>query len=221
MLARGQVPESIQTAVKLGRMIALSKADGGVGGIVAGDVIRRLVARTMSKQLMEAVQSATSPFQYAMATKAGCECISHVLQGLTELNPNATILSVDGMSAYDTISWRAMLQGLSNVEGGRSALPFVSMFYGSPSQYLWEDERGVTHTIHQGEGGEQGDAMMPLWLSWTTRILSHLPREPRQFRHIARRSIDGGRHPPQPRQNKNLEFSRGETFRVQCFADGC
>ena len=150
LLARGQVPQSIETAIKLGRMTALSKADGGVRGIVARDVIRRLVARTMSQQQMESVQSATSPFQYAMATRAGCECISHVLQGLTELNPNATILSVDGMSAYDTISRRAMLQGLSNIEGGRSALPFVSMFYGSPSQYLWEDERGVTHTIHQG-----------------------------------------------------------------------
>ena len=129
LLARGQVPESIQAAVKLGRMTALSKADGGVRGIVAGDVIWRLVARTKSQQLMEAAQSATSPFQHAMAIMAGCEGIFHVLQGLTELNPNASILSVDGMSAYDTISRRAMSQGLSNVEGGRSALPFVSMFY--------------------------------------------------------------------------------------------
>ena len=119
----------------------------------------------MSQQMMEAVQSATSPYQYAMATRAGCECISHVLQGLTEMNPNATILSVDGLSAYDTISRSAMFQGLSKIEGGQSALPFVSMFYGSPSQYLWEDERGVTHTVHQGEGGEQGDAMMPLLYS--------------------------------------------------------
>ena len=63
--------------------------------------------------------------------QAGCECISHVLQALTELNPNATILSVDGMSAYDMMSRKAMLQGLSNVEGGRGALPFVSMFYGT------------------------------------------------------------------------------------------
>ena len=38
VFARGQVLESIQTAVKLGRMTALSKADGGVRGIVAGDV---------------------------------------------------------------------------------------------------------------------------------------------------------------------------------------
>ena len=41
-------------------------------------------------------------------------------------------------------------------------LPFVRMFYGFPSQYLWDDDDGVTHPIPQGEGGEQGDAMMPL-----------------------------------------------------------
>ena len=161
-LARGQVPQDIQAAIRMGRLTALRKADGGVRGIVAGDIVRRLVARTMSQQLMDAVQQATAPFQCAMTTKAGCECISHVLQALTELNPNGTILSVDGMSAYDMMSRKAMLQGLTNVEGGRAALPFVSMFYGAPSQYLWEDDSGTVHTIDQGEGGEQGDALMPL-----------------------------------------------------------
>ena len=41
-------------------------------------------------------------------------------------------------------------------------LPFVRMFYGSPSEYLWEDNQGNVHVVPQGEGGEQGDAMMPL-----------------------------------------------------------
>ena len=43
-LAQGAVPESIVDAVRLGRMTALSKPDGGVRGIVVGDVIRRLVS---------------------------------------------------------------------------------------------------------------------------------------------------------------------------------
>ena len=116
-LARGQVPDAIQAAIMMGRMTALSKGDGGVRGIVARDVVRRLVARTMSQQLMDAVQKATAPFQCAMATRAGCECRAHVLRGLTEMNPRATILSVDGMSAYDTISRKAMLQGLRDVHG--------------------------------------------------------------------------------------------------------
>ena len=36
------------------------------------------------------------------------------------------------------------------------------MFHGAPSEYLWEDSNGATHRIPQGEGGEQGDALMPL-----------------------------------------------------------
>ena len=44
-------------------------------------------------------------------------------------------------------------------------MQFVSMFYGAPSQYLWEDDSGTVHTIDQGEGGEQGDASMPLLCS--------------------------------------------------------
>ena len=50
-------------------------------GIVAGDVVRRLVARAMSQQLSPAVERATSPFQHAMTIRAGCECVAHALKG--------------------------------------------------------------------------------------------------------------------------------------------
>ena len=54
----------------------------------------------MSQQLMFEVQDATAPFQYALATKSGCESIA-ALQGLTQLNPRTTVISIDGISAYD------------------------------------------------------------------------------------------------------------------------
>ena len=41
----------------------------------------------------------------------------------------------------------------------------VSQFYDSPSTYLWEDDEGVVHGILQGEGEEQGDALMPALFS--------------------------------------------------------
>ena len=44
-------------------------------------------------------------------------------------------------------------------------LPFVKLFHGAPSQYWWEDELGNVHEVDQGEGGEEGDAMMPLLFS--------------------------------------------------------
>ena len=54
-----------------------------------------------------------------------------------------------------------MLEGLRSIDGGDSVLPFVSQFYGTASTYIWEDDSGVVHEIVQGEGGEQGDPLMP------------------------------------------------------------
>ena len=75
-LAKALVPQVAVDLIRVGRVTA---SDGGVRGIVAGDVIRRLVARTMSQQLSEAVERATAPCQHAFTTRAGCECIAHIL----------------------------------------------------------------------------------------------------------------------------------------------
>ena len=96
----------------------------------------------MAQQLALAVEDATSPFQYALSTRSGCECIAHAVQAMTDVDGTATVLSIDGIGAFDLVSRGAMLEGLRNVDGGGDALPFVSQFYGSPSTYVWEDEEG-------------------------------------------------------------------------------
>ena len=53
------------------------------------------------------------------------------------------------------------MEGLLRMEQGDQILPFVWCFYGSSSTYLWEDETGNVQDIPQGEGGEQGDPLMP------------------------------------------------------------
>ena len=42
--------------------------------------------RTMAHQMAEIVERAV-PHQYALSTRGGCECVAHVLQGLTESDP--------------------------------------------------------------------------------------------------------------------------------------
>ncbi len=160
-LARAEIPELIAAAVRLGRMTALRKDNGGVRGIVSGDVLRRLVARTLAQQHSKAFEAATSPFQYALATRAGTECVAHALRTLTELDPELTVISIDGVGAFDTISRQAMLDALRQVPTASEILPFVMMFHGQPSEYMWTDDRGATRTVIQAEGGEQGDALMP------------------------------------------------------------
>ena len=53
---------------------------------------------------------------------------------------------------------------LTDVDRNATLCPlvlFVRCFHVSPSTHLWEDEMGATKDITQGEGGEQGDRLMP------------------------------------------------------------
>ena len=106
LLARGHVPPTALQVLRLGRVTALKKPDGGVGGIAVSNVLRRLVARTMAKQCALSAEKATAPFQYALRPRAGCECVLHVLQTLIDRDPRATILSVDVVGAFDLVPQR-------------------------------------------------------------------------------------------------------------------
>ena len=44
-------------------------------------------------------------------------------------------------------------------------IAFVRQFYSSPSRCLWENEVGENVDTLQGDGGEQGDPLMPLLFS--------------------------------------------------------
>ena len=126
--ARAEMPIEVLQALRIGRMRALQKPTGGVRGIVVGDFVKRLVARTLAQQLGPAVESATAPFQFALSTKAVSECVAHVAQALTDMDDNSTLLSLDGIGAFDLVARGAVMSGLLEVEGGASALPFVRQF---------------------------------------------------------------------------------------------
>ena len=43
----------------------------------------------------------------------------------------------------------------------RTMLLFLRLFFAAPSIYHWTDAQGQVHEVHQGDGGEQGDPLMP------------------------------------------------------------
>ena len=161
LLAQARVPPTIAAAIALGRLVALQKPNGRVRGIVVGDTLRRLVSRCMAQQYASTFQAACQPHQYALATRAGSEAIVHTLTTLSQTDPNHTILSVDGIGAFDNISRNSMLQELLQLPTANRCIPFVRMFYGQQSQFVWHDTHGHAHVITQAEGGEQGDPLMP------------------------------------------------------------
>eukprot|EP00439_Symbiodinium_sp_Y106_P065510 s1439_g10.t1 len=88
-MARAEVPGAIIPAVRLGRMVALTKPSGGV-------------------------------------------------RAATESDPRTTVLSVDGVGAYDHISRQSMLSALADRPELAGLIPFAALFYGTPSTYVWD-----------------------------------------------------------------------------------
>ena len=154
----------------MAHLTALQKLDetgtptGDVRGIATGIVLRRLVARTVAQQYSAVVLQATSPFQYALSTRAGVDCVALMIKLLTDMDEDTTITSLDGVGAYDHVSRACFLQELSS--NPELAPPFVRMWYSRPSTYTWRDEHNTVHHIPQAEGVEQGEPLSPLLFSF-------------------------------------------------------
>ena len=93
------------------------------------------------------------------------DCVGHAVRVATDADPESTVMSVDGIGAYDHVHRSAMMGKLLRVPRLQGLLPFVRATYGQPTCYKWTDADGVQHDIHQHEGGEQGDPLMPLLFS--------------------------------------------------------
>ena len=165
LIATGDLPPIAISLLRQGRLTALQKPNGKIRGIVSGEIVRRLVARTLAQQYATEFREACEPHQFALSTRAGTECVIHALRAASEIDPSVTITSIDGVGAFDFISRRAMLEGLQRLPEAKSILPFVHLFYGSRSTYIWHDDNGIAHDILQAEGGEQGDPLMPALFS--------------------------------------------------------
>ena len=86
--AQARVPTEIAIPLVSARLTALVKEDGGVRGIATG----RLVARSLARQFSKDFEEECAPFQYASSTRAGTDCVAHMLRAATDNDHNDTIL---------------------------------------------------------------------------------------------------------------------------------
>ena len=83
---------------------------------------------------------------------------------MTSEDREATILSIDGIGAYDLVSRNAMFRGrwqtwLTATNWSRSCACSTG------HHQHFSGSEGTVHHVRQGEGGEQGDPLMPLLFS--------------------------------------------------------
>ena len=160
-VAEGDLPQQVAEAMRMCKLTAVTKNETKIRGLNAGDSFRRLVARTLAQQHTDEFQNATKPYNFGMSVSSGTDAVIHFIRSLTDTHPDLVLTKIDGVGAFDHIYRSVMLQKLRTLPTARKLLPFVLMSYGATSTYVWTDENGIAHDIHQAEGGEQGDALMP------------------------------------------------------------
>ena len=128
-LARASVPGPIIDALRLGRMTAFQKPNGWH----SRNCRRRhhpKIGLTYNDPANGSCSGEGNHHQYALSTRAGCECVSHALQTMCEANPETTLVSIDGVSAFDSISREAMFDGPLGGCGRREGSPVRSSSMG-------------------------------------------------------------------------------------------
>ena len=145
LLAQAQIPATILPAFGLGRVVAFTKPSGGTRGLVVGDFIRRIVARTLAQQFAGAVEEAC-PHQYALGNRAGLDALLvHAVQARCAHDPNFTVVSLDASAAYDGISRQSILQELRSLPAAVALLPFARLWLGRPSSFVWHQGATTRH----------------------------------------------------------------------------
>ena len=76
-LAQAKLPVEIATVLTGARLTALAKPDGGVRGIATG-------CSTLAKQFAKDFETECAPFQYDLLTRAGTDCVGHMLRAATD-----------------------------------------------------------------------------------------------------------------------------------------
>ncbi|CAE7878828.1 unnamed protein product [Symbiodinium sp. KB8] len=106
------------------------------------------VARTLAQQYSRHIDEATSPHQFALSTRAGAEALAHSLQLETDTDSSCTVLSVDGIGAFEIVSRHAMLSELPKGEGGEQGDPLMPALF---ALALAPAPRSFQEELHPGE----------------------------------------------------------------------
>jgi len=120
-----------------------------LSGIIIGDVLRRLVARNLVQQYATTIHTACAPHQL------GTETVVRTISVATQSNPQHTVLSVDDIGAYDTISRNSMQQGLVTVPIANRCFPLFACSMGNLRSTFGTTKLGNHTSSPKGKAGNK------------------------------------------------------------------
>ena len=161
VLVRGEVPPRARAALSSSRLLAMAKpVPGGPDGIrpiAVGEMLHRLVARTVGMQLRQRFQAFFAPLQFGVATPGGCEAVVAGIRACLDVEPSSLVLQVDLANAFNEVDRVAMFEELRS--HFPDLIPFIRCFYGEPSRLLLRRDSGEWEILQSSTGSRQGDPL--------------------------------------------------------------
>jgi hypothetical protein len=162
-MLEGRCPASIQPYLFGGRLLALSKKDGGVRPIAVGAVWRRLAAKCANVYAVGRCKDLLEPRQLGVAVEGGAEAAIHAARRFVLSMPADHIfVKLDFTNAFNSLRRDAMLETVA--EDVPEVYNFCRLAYANPSLLAFGDR-----TISSEMGPQQGDPLGPLVFSLAIR----------------------------------------------------
>ena len=130
----------------MSKLTALLKPNGRIRGISAGEVFRRLVAKTLAKHYQEPLRAAVAPANFDLCYRHGIEALAHLVQFLTDEDPSTVVLTIDGVGAFDHVCRARFFEQLALNPELRTLIPFTQLWYCGVSEFRWRDTNGQAGT---------------------------------------------------------------------------
>ena len=151
--ASGQAPDFVYQSARCGRLLALSKPDGGVRPLVITAALRRIALKAVIKVITPRAVAALGPEQFAIGRSNAAVDMLHCLQAENAAYGRA-VVSLDLSNAFGSIS-RGMM-GQDMMKEFPELATLISILLSTNTPLLWEDADGIKHEIVEQTGLDQG-----------------------------------------------------------------
>ena len=150
------------------RLIPLDKKTG-IRPIGIGEVIRRIIGKTISHHSIDEIKEAAGPLQTCAGHGAGAEAAIHAMRQIFENEGTDAVLLIDASNAFNRLNRAAALHNIQII------CPMIANYlvntYRHPSRLFIA---GGKEILSQ-EGTTQGDPLAMPWYSLcTTTMINHL-----------------------------------------------
>ena len=197
LVLTGVIPEQIHQVFFGASLTTFTKKDGGICPIAVGCTLRRVVAKTASRSVMQRMGPLLVPPQLGYGTPLGAEAAAHSARiYLSNLPSDQVLLKLDFKNAFICVRRDRMLE--ANEEFAPELFPYLFLCYSAPSFLYFNDT-----VIRSSEGVQQVDPLGPLLFGLVIHPLIQQLKSEFQLFYLDDATIEGS----EPEVLEDLRFN--------------